>query len=114
MDGNAPGLDRVTAMFPYRSKAGLADALGISKSTVHVRTAEMQKMARDRYGDYAVIREGQIVLVNALAFIDWMRYRRELLDRNLAKHVPPYDPEALAKSMGWKIEAVSLRRPKVC
>lgn len=113
MECDAPGLDRVTAMFPYRSKAGLADALGISKSTVHVRTAEMQKMARNRYGDYAVIREGQIVLVNALAFIDWMRYRRELLDKNLSKHVPPYDPEALAKSMGWKIERVALRRPAI-
>lgn len=98
-------------MYPYKSKSALANDLGISKSTVHIRAAELEKHT-DRYGDLAVIRDGQIVLINALCFIDWMRYRRELLDPGLAKYVPDFEPEKLARSMGWKIDRVSLRRPK--
>lgn len=97
--------------YPYASKSGIASALSISRSTVHIRAAELEQQ-KDRYGDLAVIRDGQIVLVNGLCFIDWLRYRRELLDPGLAKFVPPFDPEGLAKSMGWKIDRISLRRPK--
>ena len=66
-------------MYPYKSKSALANDLGISKSTVHIRAAELEQQ-KDRYGDLAVIRDGQIVLINSLAFLDWLRYRRELLD----------------------------------
>lgn len=98
--------------FPYKNKSELALALGISKTTTHVRAAEMQEYGKDRYGDLAVIRGGQIVLVNSLAFLDWLRYRRELLDPNMKKFVPPFDAEKLAKSMGWEISKITLRRPK--
>lgn len=98
-------------MYPYKSKSALANDLSISKSTVHIRAAELEQQ-KDRYGDLAVIRDGQIVLINALAFLDWLRYRRELLDPNMKKFVPPFDAEKLAKSMGWKISKITLRRPK--
>lgn len=97
--------------FPYKNKSGIASALSISRSTVHIRAAEPEQQ-KDRYGDLAVIRDGQIVLINSLAFLDWLRYRRELLDPNMKKFVPPFDAEKLAKSMGWKIDKISLRRPK--
>jgi len=99
--------------YPYLKKEALAQQLGISKSTVHVRAIEMEEKARGRYGPYAVIRDGQVVLVNALALLDWMKYRRRLLDGRQAKHVPDYDPEKIARGMGWEVTQISLRRPKV-
>lgn len=98
--------------FPYKNKSELALALGISKTTVHLRSRELEEKSGDRYGNYAVIREGQIVLINALCFLDWMKWRRDLLEPSLAKYVPPFDAEKLAKSMGWQIDKVTLRRPK--
>jgi DNA-binding Lrp family transcriptional regulator len=98
-------------ILPYRRKRELADLLGISPATVQQRCGEMETSGR--YGPYAVIRDGQVLLINTLCFVDWMRYRRELIDTNLRKYVPPFDAEAVARSMGWKIDKVSLRRVAV-
>lgn len=98
---------------PYMKKEVLAQAFGISKSTVHIRSVEMEEKARGRYGPYAVVRDGQVVLVNCLALLDWMKYRKRLLDGRQAKHVPDYDPEKIARGMGWEVTQISLRRPKV-
>lgn len=98
--------------FPYMNKSELALALGISKTTCHIRSNEMQEYGKDRYGDLAVIRDGQIVLVNSLCFLDWMGHRRELMEPSLAKYVPEFDAKKLAQSMGWEIDRITLRRPK--
>lgn len=97
--------------YPYMKKDGIARMLGLSKSTVYDRARELD--GNDRYGPYAVIRDGQVVLINVLCFLDWLKWRRMLMDKNLKRHVPPYDPRGLIESMGMKIETVSLRRPKM-
>ena len=89
-------------MFPYKTKAALAEALGISRSTVYQRAREIE--GNDRYGPYAVIHDGQIVLINAICFVDWLKYRRQLTDKNLSKYVPAFDPKAIAEGMGWSYE----------
>lgn len=90
--------------YPYRTKADLAEELGISKSTVHVRAEEMEKSGR--YGAYAVIRDGNLVLINILSFLDWMKYRKQLMDRNMAKYVPRYSARNVAEQMGWDMTTI--------
>lgn len=97
-------------MYPYKTKTALAEALGISRSTVYDRMREID--GNDRYGPYTVIHDGQIVLINTLAFLDWMKYRRQLMDKNLRKYVPEYNPKAIAAAMGWEPVYVNLRKPK--
>ena len=93
---------------PYLCKRELAETLGISKATVQQRVGEME--ASGRYDAYCVIRDGQIVMVNILCFTDWMKYRRMWSDKNLRKYIPEYSAENVARSLGWKIDKVSLRR----
>ena len=87
--------------YPYKTKTAVAEALGISKSTVHVRAEEMAHSGR--YGDFCIIQDGNLVLINALCFLDWLRYRRELMDSNLKKRVPDFRPVEIATEMGWKV-----------
>ena len=98
-------------MYPYKCKKDLADILGVSRSTVQQRIGEME--ASGRYDAYCVIRDGQIVMVNILCFTDWMKYRRMWADKNLRKYIPEYSAEKVARSLGWKIDKVSLRRVAV-
>lgn len=98
-------------MYPYKCKKDLADLLGISKATIQQRIGEMETSGR--YDPYAVIRDGQIVMINVLCFIDWMRYRRLWQDENLRKYIPEYNAENVARAMGWKIDKVSLRKVAV-
>ena len=94
--------------YPYRKKADLAADLGLSKSTVHIRAEEMAQSGR--YGQYCIIRDGNIILINVLCFLDWLRYRRELLDSNLKKYVPAFEPIAVAKQMGWETPELKVWR----
>lgn len=96
---------------PYLCKRELAETLGISKATVQQRVGEMESCGR--YGPYAILRDGQILQINVLAFVDWLKYRRLWQDKNLKKYVPDFVPQKVAESMGWKIDKVSLRRVAV-
>ena len=96
---------------PYLRKQELAEMLGISKATVQQRIGEME--ASGRYSPYAVLRDGRVVEINALAFIDWLKYRRMWADKHLRKYIPEYSAEKVARSLGWKIDKVSLRRVAV-
>lgn len=93
---------------PYLRKHELAEKLGISAATVRQRVGEME--ASGRYGPYAVLRDGQLVQINVLCFVDWLKFRRAWSDKNLRKYVPAFDPQAVAESFGWKIDRVSLRK----
>lgn len=93
---------------PYMNKQELSDAFSLSRSTIQHRVGEME--ASGRYNDYCVIRDGQILMANVLCFADWMRYRRMWQDKNLRKYVPDYNAETVARSLGWSVDKVSLRR----
>lgn len=92
--------------YPYRTKSDLADALGISKSTVSDRMKEIETVAGKRYGAYSVISDGNIVLINVLVFLDWLKYRRQLMDRNMAKYVPAFSARKVAEQMGWDMTTI--------
>lgn len=88
--------------YPYMRKEQLADEFQISAGTVRTRLFEIEdEIKKGRYNDYAVIRDGNIVLINVLVFIDYMTYRRQLLDRNTRKYTPAFHPEKLIQTIGW-------------
>ena len=88
--------------YPYMRKEQLADEFQISVGTVRTRLFEIEdEIKKGRYNDYAVIRDGNIVLINVLVFIDYMTYRRQLLDCNTRKYTPAFHPEKLIQTIGW-------------
>lgn len=88
--------------YPYMHKEQLAQEFGICKSTVYNRLNEIrQEMKNGRYNDYAVIDDGKLVLVNVLVFIDYLKYRKLLKDKNARKYVPEFQPEKLVQIIGW-------------
>lgn len=89
--------------YPYMPKQQLADEFHISKSTVFSRMKEIEKEIQSgRYSDYAIINDGNIVLVNVLVFIDYMTYRRRLKEKNARKYVPEFNPSEIKKIIGWE------------
>ena len=69
--------------YPYMRKEQLTKEFQISAGTVRTRLFEIEdEIKTGRYNDYAIIRDGNIVLINVLVFIDYHTYRRQLLDRN--------------------------------
>ena len=56
----------------------------------------------------AVIRDGNIVLVNTLVFVDYLKYRKALQEKNARKHVPPFRPEKWAWVSGWNSRVVTM------
>lgn len=88
--------------YPYMHKEQLAQEFGITKATVYNRMKEIQtEIKNGRYNDYAVIQDGKLVLINVLVFIDYLTYRKMLLDRNARKYVPEFHPEKLIQMIGW-------------
>lgn len=85
---------------PYKTLEDLAEELGVTKVTIHTRRKELEQ-EQERYGDFAVIKDSGIVLINYLAFLDFLKYRSRLKEKNLRKHVPPYNPTKVAKEIGW-------------
>lgn len=92
--------------YPYRTKMAIAEELGISRSTVYERMREIEGEIGKRYGAYALIHDGNIVLVNVLVFLDWLKYRRQLMDKNMRKYVPEYSARKVAEAMGWDMTTI--------
>ncbi len=88
--------------YPYMPKDKIAQEFSISKATVQSRVKEIEEQIKEgRYNDYAIIRDGKILLVNVLVFIDYMEYRRRLMDSNARKYVPEFEPEKIIHILGW-------------
>ena len=88
--------------YPYMHKEQLAKELEISTGTVRNRLKEIEdEIKKGRYNDYSVIRDGKIVLINVLVFLDFMKYRGMLLDKNARKSAPPFEPAKLIEMIGW-------------
>ena len=87
--------------YPYMRKEQLTKEFQISAGTVRTRLFEIEdEIKTGRYNDYAIIRDGNIVLINVLVFIDYLTYRRQLLDRNARKYAPAFHPEKLVQMIG--------------
>ena len=88
----------------YATRAQIAQDFKISMGTVDSRIKDILA-EKERYGPFAVIDGDGFVRVNQLAFIDYMKYKKRLDDRNLRKGVPEYDPMQIAKELGLYDEA---------
>ena len=87
---------------PYKSKITLAKELGISPGTVNNRAKEIkEEVLKGRYPDWSVIEDGGLKLINYLVFIDYLNNRQKLHDTNAKKYVEPFNPQAIAESLGW-------------
>ena len=85
----------------YRQKKDLAKDIGLGSTTIYQRAKEIEEDFWDRYGDYAVIHDGNITLINVLAFLDYMKYRTSLRGKHTRKYVPEYNPGRIARELGW-------------
>lgn len=85
---------------PYKTISDLSEELGVSKVTIHARKKELEA-EKERYGPHTVISDCGIVLINYLAWIDYLKYRARLKEKNLRKTVPPYNPMEVARELGW-------------
>lgn len=93
--------------YPYKKQQDIATEFGIGRTTVYERLKEIEKeISAGRYSDYAIIRDGNIVLVNVLVFLDYMNYRERLREKNTRKYVPPFNPAELMEVCGWQNKIV--------
>lgn len=85
----------------YKSKAELRIEWDICNTTIDTRLKEIEKEVNNgRYPANSVIRDGGIIRVNHLVFIDYMYNRQKLLETNLRKHVESFNAYEVAKNIG--------------
>ena len=85
----------------YKTKEELKIEWSICTTTIDTRLKEIEdEVLKGRYPGNSVIRDGGIVRVNHLVFIDYMNNRQRLLQPNLRKYVEPFNAFEIAKSIG--------------
>ena len=95
--------------FPYKTVDEVADDIHKTKRTVDNRLNEMQGLVRSgRYSEYAIIQDEGIKLVNVPCFIDFLKYRKALQDRNVSKNVPAFNPEEILRICGWNSNVIHI------
>lgn len=72
----------------------------MNRKTVLERRKELEQET-ERYGLTAVIEDEKTILINLYAFLDFMKYRKRLADKNLRKYVPEYDPNVWADACAY-------------
>lgn len=85
---------------PVMTVKGITEQFHISDRTARKHMKEIEAN-RERYGDYAVMGEGALKRVNFLAFTDYWKWKKLLADKNGRKHVPEYNPQEIAREMGF-------------
>ena len=98
--------DIQTLMVQYEQKRRDANInLENRKEKIYKKNPRLKEIEdeikKGRYNDYSVIRDGKIVLINVLVFLDFMKYRGMLLDKNARKSAPPFEPAKLIEMIGW-------------
>lgn len=85
----------------YKSKAELRIEWSICNTTIDSRLKEIEsECKKGRYPSNSVIRDGGIIRVNHLVFIDYMYNRQRLLEPNLRKYVEPFNAYEIARDIG--------------
>ena len=84
---------------PYMSKAQIQKSMNVSARTVSNRLAEIDEyVQKERYGNYTILDGCGVTYVNYLAFVDFLRYRKDL---KAGRKVPQFNPTAVARQIGW-------------
>lgn len=81
---------------PFITRTVLANQMGISAKTVDNRAREMKNSGR--YPEPTIIKDGGLVLINYLAFMDYIA-KRERIQNGIP--VDDFAPREMAKAMGW-------------
>ena len=85
----------------YKTKEELKIEWSICTTTIDTRLKEIEdEVLKGRYPNNSVIRDGGIVRVNHLVFIDYMNNRQRLLQPNLRKYIEPFNAYEIARSIG--------------
>ncbi len=77
------------------------------KRTVMNCLSEMEALVGDRYEEPVTAQIGEVKVIDRLALTDFIRHRKQLKNRNLAKRLEPYNPAKQAKLLGYFDEIVS-------
>ena len=87
-----------------KSKTDLMEEWHMSKRTVEERIAEIEKekFPGGRYENVitAVTAAGKFMMVNYLVWVDYNVHRVELQQKNLRKHLAPFNPYRVAWELG--------------
>lgn len=87
------------AASPYVTKAMIAKDFNITTRTVCSRLAELDEfIQKGRYSEYTILDGGGVVFINYLAWIDFIKYRKDL---KAGRKVPRYNPRKIAEHIGW-------------
>lgn len=74
-----------------------AERFQVTEKTIRNLLEEMEQF-RGRYGAFS-IGSGKLKRVNLLALADYWQYREQLQEPNLKKHIPEYNPAAIARDL---------------
>lgn len=85
---------------PVMSVKGICEQFHISDRTARKYMKEIETN-RDRYGEFAIMGEGPLKRVNYMAFTDYWKFKKMLADKNARKHVPEYNPQEIARELGF-------------
>lgn len=85
---------------PVTTIKGICEHYQISDRTARTVVKELEQ-ERERYGDFTIMGDGALKRINFLAFTDYWQFRKMLQDKNARKHVPPYSPQKVARSLGF-------------
>lgn len=84
----------------YIKTEDIQKQFGMKEDAARLRLREF-KHEKDRYGEYAYIKDGGFLLINYLAFTDYIANREKLREKNIRKTVEAYDARKVAKAIGW-------------
>ena len=93
----------------YLSKKDLAKELHLSTASVSKLIKGVQdEISKGRYHRCAVAGNR----FNLYAVIDYMAYKDQLVDKNMRKLVPPFDPAGIAELCGYNMSLVRMEQEK--
>lgn len=72
----------------------------VTKQTVRNRLKGLREEIGKRYKDDVIIEDDRIVLINRYAYLDYLKYRTRLKDKNARKYLEPYSPAKWAWASG--------------
>ncbi len=89
----------------YMTRQEAAKEFGVSVRTIDDRVKGIEEEVKlKRYPAHSVIKNGGIKIINYLVLVDYLMYMDRLNEKNLRKHVPPFEPQEVAKGLGWYVE----------